>query len=76
MCRSLVARVSEEAILPEEAPPELRALFQDWLEEIEGEAARLWPNGEGATVEEVAARLAISAEGAAFLLGRLTRHRP
>jgi hypothetical protein len=68
MCRTLVAQVAAQEDLPASAPPEIRGLFHDWLEEIEGEVHDYLKGQESALPEQVAARFGVSRESAVFLL--------
>jgi len=74
MCQNLVDKVARSRQLMAIAEPELLALFEDWLEELEGEArARLDLGATGA--EALSRDLGISPTGARFLLSKLARER-
>jgi hypothetical protein len=73
MCRSLVAHVATQAELPASATPEIRGLFDDWLEQIEAEIEEFLEQGEEVSPERAAAFLGISSQSAAFLLRRAAR---
>jgi hypothetical protein len=74
MCRSLVSKVAQSEQLLAIADPDLLALFEDWLEELEDEVRRLLTRGpldEG----RLADQLGLSRRGAKFLLTKLRRER-
>jgi hypothetical protein len=50
MCQSLVEKISQSKQLRSVTDPEILILFEDWLEELENEAAGVIKIG-GATVE-------------------------
>ncbi|HSM74497.1 MAG TPA: hypothetical protein VK852_07680 [Desulfobacterales bacterium] len=72
MCQSLVSKVAQSEQLLAIADPDLLALFEDWLEELEDEVRRLLTRGpldEG----RLADQLGLSRRGAKFLLTKLRR---
>jgi hypothetical protein len=72
MCQSLVSTVAHSEQLLAIADPDLLALFEDWLEELEGEVRRLLTRGpldEGGLADQ----LGLSRRGAPFLLTKLQR---
>ncbi|MBM4284371.1 MAG: hypothetical protein FJ128_03855 [Deltaproteobacteria bacterium] len=71
MCRSLVDKVARRRELPGAVEPGLLVLFEDWLEELEAEAASLVARGEANDAGDLARTLGISPAGADFLLARL-----
>jgi hypothetical protein len=73
MCQSLVDKVARSRQLTAIAEPELLALFEDWLEELEAEAIRVVEDGHARDTAELARRLKVSSKGANFLLSKLDR---
>lgn len=55
------------------ATPELRELFEDWLEQVENEAVALLSKRDDMSVEELSKELGITEQSAIFLLTKLTR---
>jgi len=55
------------------AEPEVLALFEDWMEELEREMLDMLRGRPGAGAQEVAKALGISQAGAQFLLAKLAR---
>ena len=73
MCQSLVEKVARGQQLQAETDPGLLMLFEDWLEELEGEVAS-WAKESGKREPpDLAQKLGISEAGAAFLLRKLQR---
>ncbi|GBC61619.1 hypothetical protein DENIS_2581 [Desulfonema ishimotonii] len=80
MCRQMteaVQRTSQAVQQTNEnaayATPELRNLFEDWLEQVENEALDLLSKRGDMSVEELSGELGITEQSAIFLLTRLTR---
>ncbi|MCP4347759.1 MAG: hypothetical protein GY795_19840 [Desulfobacterales bacterium] len=55
------------------ATPELRDLFDDWLEQVENEVLAFLSGKDNASVEELSTELGITEQSAIFLLSKLTR---
>lgn len=55
------------------ADPDLLALFEDWLEEMEAEAMALLEEHGPLNDHELAEKLGLSRRGAAFLLSKIKR---
>jgi hypothetical protein len=55
------------------ATPELRALFEEWLGQIEAEFLEFLQGGEAVAPENVADHFKLSKESAVFLLSKLAR---
>ena len=55
------------------ATPELRDLFNDWLEQVEKEALAFLSGRDDVSAEELSLKLGITKESAIFLLAKLTR---
>ncbi|RJP76643.1 MAG: hypothetical protein C4522_17440 [Desulfobacteraceae bacterium] len=72
MCHSLVDKVARSEQLLAIADPDLLALFEDWLEELEAEAMALMKN-ESLDDGTLAEKLGLSRRGATFLLSKLER---
>jgi DNA-binding IclR family transcriptional regulator len=73
MCQSLMDRVAQSQQLMAVADPELLALFEDWLDELEGEVIALVKEKKGLTPDNLAAKLGLSRRGATFLITKLQR---
>jgi hypothetical protein len=73
MCQSLVDKVSRFQQLKEIADPELLVLFEDWLEELEGELISRVKASPSLDPAALARKLGLSAAGAAFLIAKLQR---
>ena len=73
MCQSLVDRVAQSKQLMAVADPELLVLFEDWLDELEGEVIALAKEQGVLTPENLAAKFGLSRRGATFLITKLTR---
>ena len=73
MCRSLVEKVARGQQLQAETDPGLLMLFEDWLEELEEEAASWIKESGRREPRELAQKLGISEAGVAFLLRKLQR---
>jgi hypothetical protein len=73
MCQSLVKKVSRFQQLEEIADPELLVLFEDWLEELEGELISLLKDSPSLDPAALARKLGESAAGATFLIAKLER---
>ncbi|RJR46467.1 MAG: hypothetical protein C4567_01960 [Deltaproteobacteria bacterium] len=73
MCQKLVDRVSQSKQLMAVADPELLALFEDWLDELEDEVIALAREKGGLTPENLAAKFGLSRRGATFLITKLKR---
>jgi hypothetical protein len=71
MCQSLVHKVQRSRQLLAQADPEIVLLFEEWLEALEEEAARLAQAEPGLEAQGLAAKLGISPKSARFLLERL-----
>ena len=70
MCKSLVTDLMQDAEISEVAVPEIRALFRDWVEELEQETGSFIATQHNVTPEKLAEEFRISEEAAAFLLRR------
>ena len=70
MCQSLVDRMAGSRQLAAVAHPEVLALFENWLDELEHEVAS-FAAGHGADPAAVAEGLGLSRSGAVFILAKL-----
>jgi hypothetical protein len=73
MCRSLVDKVVQSEQLRAIADPDLLVLFEDWLEELEGEVRVLFKTHGPMDSKGLAEKLGLSVRGATFLLSKLGR---
>lgn len=73
MCQNLVRKVAQSKQLQAVAEPEILALFDLWLEELEDEATALLNTNPEADSLELAAALGLSKSGADFLLAKIRR---
>jgi hypothetical protein len=71
MCQSLVDKVAQSKQLMAITDPEILALFEDWLEELENEVVALVRTHGQLKEDSLAARLGLSRRGATFLLKKL-----
>ena len=73
MCKQMTQTVAKASEMAAYATPELRGLFEAWLEEVEQEAVNFLSEKGAASAEELAERLGISPESAIFILARLAK---
>ncbi len=73
MCRGMVGSITRSAEMATYATPEIRALFEEWVAQIESEVLEFLKGRATATPEDVAAHLKLSKDSAIFLLSRLAR---
>ncbi|MBM4275471.1 MAG: hypothetical protein FJ134_13580 [Deltaproteobacteria bacterium] len=73
MCQSLVEKMDRAKHLESWVTPEILVLFEDWLEELEEEAASLVRETGESDPRQLAPRLGLSPASATFLLGKLKR---
>jgi hypothetical protein len=73
MCQRLVDRVAQSRQLMAVADPEILALFEDWLDELENEVALLAKEYGPLTPAKLAQKLGLSARGATFLISKLSK---
>jgi hypothetical protein len=71
MCRRVVTSIDEHAELESLANPEIRALFVDWMEELESEVMSLYRERKHLGTEDLRVHFKISRQGAEFLLEKL-----
>jgi len=73
MCQSLVEKISQSKQLRSVTDPEILILFEDWLEELENEAAGVIKIGGATTTEDLSRELGLSESGSMFLITKLKR---
>ncbi|MFA7347792.1 MAG: hypothetical protein WCZ86_08540 [Desulfurivibrionaceae bacterium] len=73
MCQSLVDKVARSKQLRSVTDPELLVLFEDWLDEMEGEVAGYLHRCPDADAPALSRELGLSLRGATFLLAKLRR---
>ena len=73
MCRGMVGSVTKSAEMASYATPELRALFEEWLGQIEAEILDFLKGREAVAPEDVAGHFKLSKESAVFLLSKMAR---
>lgn len=73
MCQRLVDRVAQSRQLMAVADPELLALFEDWLDELEQEMVSLMKIHGLLDTETLTHKLGLSRRGTTFLLSKLAR---
>lgn len=75
MCQSLVNKVTQSEQLKAVADPDILALFEDWLEELEREVVSFAAKNEPEDAEVLGEKLGISRAGASFLIAKLKREK-
>lgn len=73
MCRQMMSSRGEGLDLGSFATPELRNLFQDWVQQINEEVLGFMQSHQSASVEDVAEHLKLSADSIIYLLGKLAQ---
>jgi len=80
MCRQMTEAVQQTSQAVQQtnenaayATPELRELFEDWLEQVENEVLIFLSEKDNASVEELSEKLGITEQSVIFLLSKLTR---
>jgi hypothetical protein len=71
MCQSLVDKVFQSKQLRAVAEPDILALFEDWLEELEEEVIRQVRRTGSEDLKALAAGLGLSTSGVNFLIAKL-----
>jgi hypothetical protein len=69
----MIGSITKAAEMATYATPELRALFEEWLGQIEAEFLEFLQGGEAVAPENVADHFKLSKESAVFLLSKLAR---
>ena len=73
LCRQLVTTVDENAELERLANPEIRALFVDWMEELEQEILGYSKLKSDLSTVDLIKRFGLSRSGAEFLLKKMNQ---
>ncbi|MFH1241553.1 MAG: hypothetical protein V1689_04245 [Pseudomonadota bacterium] len=73
MCQSLVEKVAQSRQLSAVADPEVLILFENWLEELEGEVISHVKKTGSMDPLDLAEGLGLSRSGARFLITKLKR---
>ena len=73
MCQTLVHKVAQSKQLMAVADPAILFLFENWLDELEDEAAIYLSEHPAADASTLATDLGLSRSGADFLLEKLRR---
>ncbi len=73
MCQSLVDKVAQSEQLMAITDPDLLALFEDWLEELEAEVLSIAQEKGLPDEQKLAAKLGLSSRGTTFLVSKLRR---
>jgi hypothetical protein len=73
MCQSLVDKVFQSKQLRTVAEPDILALFEDWLEELEEEITKQVQKTGSDDLGELARGLGLSRAGVNFLITKLRR---
>ncbi len=71
MCEEMLGAMRKTNEMAVFTIPELRRLFEEWLEAMEAEALKTLREGGAITARDLAASLGISEEGATYLIARL-----
>jgi hypothetical protein len=75
MCQTLVHKVARSKQLMAVTDPDILALFESWLDELEEEVAECLQQHPGGSAAELAGSLGLSRNGADFLLAKLQREK-
>ena len=73
MCKQMTRSIEQTSELAAYATPELRGLFEAWLEEVEREALRYISDEGSLSAKALAEKLGVSTESAIFIIARLAR---
>lgn len=73
MCRGMVGSITKSAEMATYATPELRALFEEWLGQIEAEVLEYLKGREAVAPENVAEHFKLSKDSAVFLISKMAR---
>ncbi|MFZ5995133.1 MAG: hypothetical protein ACOYU4_09120 [Thermodesulfobacteriota bacterium] len=71
MCKKLISSMQQEAVLEAVAPPGIKALFADWMGQLEKEVLAFAKKNQEMNSEILARKFNISIESSAFLVGKL-----
>jgi len=73
MSKEVLSAVSHSYELATYSTPELRGLFSDWVQAIEGEIIDFLKDRENVDPAEVAEHFKLTLESAIFVLGKMAR---
>jgi len=73
MCRQMTRSIERTAEMAAYATPELRGLFETWLEEVEHETMALIEAEGSVSAQALAEKLGVSQESAVFIMARLAK---
>lgn len=73
--RQMISTIDEHAELESLANPEIRALFIDWMDELEEEILDYWKTKKEIGFKELAERFKISRQGAEFLFKKMKQEK-
>lgn len=73
MCQNMIDKVARSKQLTTVAEPEILALFEDWLEELESEAVAFVKKTGSTDPFDLAKGCGLSRSGAEFLITKLKR---
>lgn len=73
MCRQMTQSIERTSEMAAYATPELRGLFETWLEEVEQEAMKFIAEQGTVSAQTLADKLGISQESAIFIIARLAK---
>ena len=73
MCQNMMASFREHAEATKFATPELRQLFEEWVEQIEEEIVQFVEKAGNVDPDAIAAHFKLSKESVIFLLTRLAK---
>jgi hypothetical protein len=73
MSKEVLSAVSQSYELATYSTPELRGLFNDWVQAIEGEIIDFLKDRQNVDPDEVAKHFRLTQESAIFVLGKMAR---
>lgn len=73
MCRKMMSTISQSSEIATFATPEVRQLFEEWVQQVDEEILGLIKENSGISPEEIAERLKISKNSAIYFLSRLAQ---
>lgn len=73
MCQSMIDKVARSKQLTTVAEPEILSLFEDWLEELDGEVVAFVKKTGSTDPSDLAKGCGLSRSGAEFLITKLKR---
>src|SRR4030042_889163 len=73
MCKEMMSNMKQSNKIATMSTPEIRGLFEDWVEQIENEVFEFIKGKEEYDVEEIAKNFKISKESAYYFLTRLAQ---